>query len=109
LYLDYSGPSGLDPDPSCTSELPGAESSCTSDLPGAIRSTDLPIPGPEQDTYQLGKTYYDLKEYDRAAFFTKSLTSSQGIDKWTLNLRQIFYLEKRLMVYIFKELLPCIC
>lgn len=29
----------------------------------------------EEDTYTLAKTYFDLKEYDRAAYFTKDCTS----------------------------------
>ena len=78
-FLDFSG--HCEPELSCSSDLPGAEASCASDLPGAgpLCSTDLPSSGPELDVYQLGKTYFDLKEYDRAAFFTKSLTFHQGI------------------------------
>jgi len=50
----------------------------------ALRSTPLPpdqlpapelSPGPDLDTYTLAKTYFDLKEYDRAAFFTRNLSS----------------------------------
>lgn len=29
----------------------------------------------DEDTYTLAKTYFDLKEYDRAAYFTKDCTS----------------------------------
>ena len=32
--------------------------------------------GVELDTYNLAKSYFDLKEYDRAAFFIKNSTSS---------------------------------
>ena len=53
----------------------------------AIRSTALPpdtehgntaelTPGPELDTYTMAKSYFDLKEYDRAQFFTKDLKSN---------------------------------
>ena len=54
----------------------------------AIRSTALPpdtdnsnntpelAPGPELDTYNMAKSYFDLKEYDRAQFFTKDLKSN---------------------------------
>lgn len=50
----------------------------------ALVSTLLPLdqlpapqlsPGPDLDTYTLAKTYFDLKEYDRAAFFTRNLSS----------------------------------
>jgi len=34
--------------------------------------------GPEQDALALTKTYFDLKEYDRAAFFAKELLSPAG-------------------------------
>jgi anaphase-promoting complex subunit 8 len=79
---DLSGPF----EPNSTSDLSGAEPRHTSDLTGAsipvlpraCSSSDLPGAGPELDTYQLGKSYFDLKEYDRAAFFTKSLTFHQG-------------------------------
>ena len=33
---------------------------------------------PDQDTLDLAKTYFDLKEYDRAAFFAKDLQSQAG-------------------------------
>ena len=42
-----------------------------------VRSS-LPPPGPDLDTFNLAKSYFDLKEYDRAAFFTKSLTFQHG-------------------------------
>jgi len=52
----------------------------------AIRTTPLPAsvdtlphhelsPGPELDTYNLAKSYFDLKEYDRAAYFTRDIAS----------------------------------
>ena len=34
--------------------------------------------GPEQDTLDLAKTYFDLKEYDRAAFFANGIQSPAG-------------------------------
>ena len=34
------------------------------------------LAGVELDTYNLAKSYFDLKEYDRAAFFTKNSSSS---------------------------------
>jgi len=39
-----------------------------------VPSPELP-PGPDLDTYNLAKTYFDLKEYDRAAFFTRNHSS----------------------------------
>jgi len=50
----------------------------------SLKTTQLPpeklpapelSPGPDHDTYTLAKTYFDLKEYDRAAFFTRDLSS----------------------------------
>lgn len=50
----------------------------------SLKTTQLPpeklpapelSPGPDHDTYTLAKTYFDLKEYDRAAFFTRDLIS----------------------------------
>jgi len=50
----------------------------------AIRSTQqgqdsLPQPemgpGPELDAYNLAKSYFDLKEYDRAAYFTRDIAA----------------------------------
>ena len=50
----------------------------------AMKTTFLPAdqvpapelsPGPDLDTYNLAKSYFDLKEYDRAAFFTRDMTS----------------------------------
>ena len=52
----------------------------------AIRTTPLPAsvdtlphhelsPGSELDTYNLAKSYFDLKEYDRAAYFTRDIAS----------------------------------
>jgi len=32
-------------------------------------------PGPDWDTYSLAKSYFDLKEYDRAAHFTRAATA----------------------------------
>ncbi len=32
----------------------------------------------EDDTLDLAKSYFDLKEYDRAAFFAKNLQSHAG-------------------------------
>jgi len=43
-----------------------------------VLSSSLPQDGPDLDTYILAKTYFDLKEYDRSAFFTKSLAFHQG-------------------------------
>lgn len=34
--------------------------------------------GPDWDTFSLAKTYFDLKEYDRAAFFAQDLTTPRG-------------------------------
>jgi len=34
--------------------------------------------GPDWDTLSLAKTYFDLKEYDRAAFFAAELTTHRG-------------------------------
>jgi len=36
--------------------------------------SELPS-GSDLDTYNLAKSYFDLKEYDRAAYFTKDMTS----------------------------------
>ena len=50
----------------------------------AMKNTALPAdqvptaelsPGPDLDTYTLAKSYFDLKEYDRAAFFTRDMKS----------------------------------
>ena len=50
----------------------------------AMRTTSLPPdqvpgpelgPGPDLDTYNLAKSYFDLKEYDRAAYFTRDMSS----------------------------------
>ena len=50
----------------------------------AMKTTSLPAdqippaelsPGPDLDTYNLAKSYFDLKEYDRAAFFTRDMKS----------------------------------
>lgn len=38
-------------------------------------TADIPETCQEEDTYTLAKTYFDLKEYDRAAYFTKDCTS----------------------------------
>ena len=47
----------------------------TTSLPqDKVPSPELP-PGPDLDTYNLAKTYFDLKEYDRAAFFTRNHSS----------------------------------
>merc|ERR1719402_544759 len=35
-------------------------------------------PGPDLDTFTLAKSYFDLKEFDRAAFFARKLTSNLG-------------------------------
>ena len=40
----------------------------------AADKSELPS-GPELDTYNLAKSYFDLKEYDRAAYFTRDLSS----------------------------------
>ena len=56
----------------------------------ALRDTPLPHapenpteppeipPGPDLDTFTLAKSYFDLKEFDRAAFFARKLTSNLG-------------------------------
>jgi len=53
----------------------------------SLRDTPLPEgaapqpelqPGPDLDTFTLAKSYFDLKEYDRAAFFARGLTSPLG-------------------------------
>ena len=56
----------------------------------ALRDTPLPEapenpteppeipPGPDLDTFTLAKSYFDLKEFDRAAFFARKLTSNLG-------------------------------
>ena len=56
----------------------------------ALRDTPLPPapenppeppeipPGPDLDTFTLAKSYFDLKEFDRAAFFARKLTSNLG-------------------------------
>ena len=50
----------------------------------AMKTTPLPAdqvpaeelsPGPDLDTYNLAKSYFDLKEYDRAAYFTRNKNS----------------------------------
>ena len=50
----------------------------------AMKTTPLPAdqvpapelsPGPDLDTYSLAKSYFDLKEYDRAAYFTRDKNS----------------------------------
>lgn len=41
------------------------------------RVPELP-PGPDLDTFTMAKSYFDLKEYDRAAFFARNLTSHAG-------------------------------
>jgi len=41
-------------------------------------SSSLPPPGPDLDAYRLAKAYFDLKEFDRAAYFSKSLKFQQG-------------------------------
>jgi hypothetical protein len=33
----------------------------------------------DEDTLDLAKSYFDLKEYDRAAFFAKNLQSHAGM------------------------------
>merc|ERR1719481_1982085 len=38
---------------------------------------ELP-PGPDLDTFTMAKAYFDLKEYDRAAFFTRGLSCNPG-------------------------------
>jgi len=38
---------------------------------------ELP-PGPDLDTFTMAKAYFDLKEYDRAAFFTRGLSCPPG-------------------------------
>merc|ERR1719334_2017681 len=38
---------------------------------------ELP-PGPDLDTFTMAKAYFDLKEYDRAAFFTRDLSCPPG-------------------------------
>ena len=62
----------------------------------ALRETALPAdqnqqelgPGPDLDTYNLAKSYFDLKEYDRAAYFSRNMTSP---------LCQFLHLYSRLM------------
>ena len=54
----------------------------------ALKDTPLPDatpteppeipPGPDLDTFTLAKSYFDLKEFDRAAFFARKLTSNLG-------------------------------
>ena len=45
--------------------------------PGTDHGTTPELsPGPELDSYTMAKSYFDLKEYDRAQFFTKGLKSN---------------------------------
>lgn len=46
-------------------------------LEGAAPQPEL-LPGPDLDTFTMAKAYFDLKEYDRAAFFARTLTSALG-------------------------------
>jgi hypothetical protein len=57
---------------------PSRPAAAASDGETAPAVPPTPGRGPEQDTLDLAKTYFDLKEYDRAAFFANGIQSPAG-------------------------------